>query len=79
MNVDLQAAETAYKKENKEKVSTSWKCPCNGCKKATKQERDRILEELDKIDINAPYQLNAVGLMALVKQIISPEDKKKNV
>jgi hypothetical protein len=75
MNVDLQAAETAHKTE-KVQTKQSWNCPCAGCKKAVKQERLRILSELDSIDINAPYQLNAVGLKQLVIDIVTEGDKK---
>jgi len=69
--MDLQAAETDHKK--KESAKTVWKCPCNGCAKAVKQERERILEELNKIDLNTPSQINAVGLKILITQIIKPE------
>lgn len=74
--MDLQAAETASQREQVVAPKKSWHCPCNGCAKAVKQERARILEELDKIDLDAPYQINAVGLKILVKEIIGSEDKK---
>lgn len=45
-------------------------CPCNGCSKAVKQERKRILEELNKIDLDTPAQLNAVGLKILLTEIL---------
>ena len=72
--MDLQAAETAYKKEpviTKKK----WACPCAGCSKAVKQERERILEQLDLIDLHAPYQLNVVGLKQLIIEIIKEGGK----
>jgi hypothetical protein len=78
--MDIEAANTAHQRDPRDQISyvkKSWKCPCNGCKKAAKQERERILEELSKIDLNAPYQLNAVGLMQLVNDIINIEEKKK--
>jgi hypothetical protein len=40
--MDLQAAETAHKREDKVEAKKSWACPCNGCAKAVKQERKRI-------------------------------------
>lgn len=75
--MDLQAAETAHIRD-KEQINKkkAWACPCNGCAKAVKQERDRILEELNKIDINTPAQINAVGMMILIKEIVSPVKKK---
>lgn len=74
--MDLQAAETAHKTE-KVQTKQSWNCPCAGCKKAVKQERERILAELESIDLNAPYQLNAVGLMQLTIDIVNEGSKKK--
>lgn len=47
-----------------------WLCPCNGCAKAVKQERKRIVSEIEKIDINSPSQINAVGLKMIVLDII---------
>jgi hypothetical protein len=75
--LDLQAAETAHKTENKPVANKGWACPCNGCAKAVKQERARIQEELDKIDINSPSQLNALGFKILMQDIINPGGKKK--
>ena len=40
----LEAAENAYR-DPRDQISytkTVWKCPCNGCKKAQKLERERI-------------------------------------
>lgn len=71
--MDLQAAETDHKIE----VKKDWACPCNGCAKAVKQERTRILNELELIDINSPSQLNALGMKILVKDIITAGAKKK--
>lgn len=73
--MDLQAAENAHKKEKKEEVKT-WNCPCSGCAKAVKQERKRILDELNKIELNDQHQTNAVGLKMLVEKILNPEVKK---
>ena len=75
--MDLQAAETAHKREDKQDAKKSWACPCAGCAKAVKQERERILEEINKIDINSPSQLNALGMKILVEKIVKPEVKKK--
>jgi hypothetical protein len=43
--MDLQAAETDHLRDPRDQISykkTIWKCPCNGCKKAIKFERERI-------------------------------------
>lgn len=48
-----------------------WKCPCNGCAKAVKQERARIIKGIEEIDISSPSQLNALGLKMLILDIIS--------
>ena len=50
----------------------TWKCPCNGCVKAVKQERARIAEAIEAIDINTPAQLNALGMKLVVLDIINP-------
>lgn len=47
-----------------------WLCPCNGCAKAVKQERKRILAALEAIDIDSPAQLNAVGFKMIIKEIV---------
>jgi len=67
--MDLQAAENAHKK--KEETKVTWKCPCNGCAKAVKQERQRIIQEIENIDLNTPAQLNGLGMKILVKEIIN--------
>ena len=67
--MDLQAAETDHKK--KEPAKTVWKCPCNGCAKAVKQERERILAEIEQIDL---VKLNGLGMKILVSEIV----KNKN-
>lgn len=74
--MDLQAAETAHQRD-KEQINKkkAWACPCNGCSKAVKQERQRILEELDKIDLHTPSQINAVGLKILITEIIKAGGK----
>jgi coenzyme F420-reducing hydrogenase gamma subunit len=51
----------------------AWLCPCQGCKKAVKQEQDRIIDAIEKIDINAPHQINALGLKLLILDIIRPK------
>lgn len=73
--MDLQAAENAYKKE----VKSNWACPCNGCAKAVKQERKRILEEISKIDIDTPSQINAFGMKILIEEIIKNEKNKVSI
>ena len=50
-----------------------WKCPCQGCKKAVKQEQDRIIEAIEQIELNTPSQLNALGLKLLILDIIRPK------
>jgi hypothetical protein len=67
--MDLQAAETAHKKKEDQKVI--WKCPCNGCAKAVKQERQRIIQEIEKIDLHSSAQLNGLGMKILVLEIIN--------
>jgi len=52
-----------------------WLCPCNGCKKAVKQERDRITEAVEAIDINTPSQPNALGMKLIILDIINYKDK----
>ena len=50
--MDLQAAETAHQRDPRDQISytkKTWNCPCNGCKKAVKQERQRILEEIEQM------------------------------
>lgn len=69
--MDLQAAENAHKTENKVELKKDWACPCNGCAKAVKQERRRILHELENIDLDTPSQINAVGLKILITEIIN--------
>jgi hypothetical protein len=70
--MDLQAAETAHKK--KEETKVTWKCPCNGCAKAVKQERQRIIQEIENINLSSPSQLNGLGMKILVMEIVN----KKN-
>ena len=72
--MDLQAAETAHKREDKIESKKSWACPCNGCAKAVKQERKRILDEIENIDLS---KLNGLGMKILVKEIINAGEKKK--
>lgn len=57
---------------------SDWKCPCNGCAKAVKQERLRITKSIEEIDINSPSQLNALGLKILILDIINePKSEAK--
>jgi hypothetical protein len=72
--MDLQAAETAHKREDKVEAKKNWACPCNGCAKAVKQERKRILDEIENIDLS---KLNGLGMKILVKEIINAGEKKK--
>lgn len=72
--MDLQAAETAHKREDKVETKKDWACPCNGCAKAVKQERKRILEEIEQINLE---KLNALGMKILIKDVINAGDKKK--
>ena len=76
--MDLQAAETAHQRDPRDQISytkKTWHCPCNGCKKAVKQDRERIIAELNSIDLNVPSQINAVGLKELIIDIVN-EGKK---
>lgn len=57
----------------KRKNMSKWLCPCQGCKKAVKQEQDRIIEAIEQIDINTPSQINALGLKLLILDIIRPK------
>jgi hypothetical protein len=56
----------------------TWRCPCNGCAKAVKQERSRITEALEAIDLNTPSQLNALGMKLIILDIINPKSEAKN-
>jgi hypothetical protein len=74
--MDIEAAESAHKRDPRDQISytkKSWNCPCNGCKKAVKQERERILQEISKIDLDTPAQLNGLGMKILVEQIVKGE------
>jgi len=55
----------------------TWRCPCNGCAKAVKQEKARITEAIEAIDINTPAQLNALGMKMLILDIVNPKPKEK--
>ena len=49
--MDLQAAETDHLRDPRDQISykkTKWKCPCNGCAKAMKFERERIASMIQK-------------------------------
>ena len=75
--MDLQAAETAHQRDPRDQISytkKTWNCPCNGCKKAVKQERQRILEEIEQIDL---VKLNGLGMKILVTDIVKGPDEKK--
>lgn len=71
--MDLEAAQ----RDPRDQISytkKSWHCPCNGCKKAVKQERERIINEIENIDLN---KLNGLGMKILVLDIVKAEDAKK--
>jgi len=53
-----------------------WNCPCNGCAKAIKQERNRIEKEINSIDLLSASSPNAYGLKLLILKIINPGKKK---
>ena len=40
---------------------------------AVQEERNRILKEIDQIDINSPSQLNALGMKMLIIGIIKKD------
>jgi len=45
--LDLEAAETSHLRDPRDQISykkTAWQCPCQGCKKAEKRERERLAE-----------------------------------
>lgn len=69
--MDIQAAETAHKRDPRDQISYTkkdWNCPCQGCKKAVKQEKKRILSEIEKINLD---KLNGLGMKILIKEIIN--------
>jgi hypothetical protein len=70
----------AYKQP--EAKPKKWACPCNGCAKAVKQERARILEAIESIDINSSSQLNALGMKMIFTEIVNEKSaaarEKKN-
>lgn len=59
---------SAYRLNNEKNM---WACPCNGCSKAVKQERKRIIDELNKIDISSTSSPNAHGLKILMLEVIN--------
>jgi hypothetical protein len=63
----------AYKQP--EAKPKAWNCPCSGCGKAVKQERSRISEAIELIDINSSSQINALGMKLLILEIINPPKK----
>jgi len=47
--MDLQTAETDHLRPPRDQISykkTNWKCPCSGCTKASKLERETIADQL---------------------------------
>lgn len=40
---------------------------------AVEKERNRIIEEINKIDINSPSQLNALGMKMLIIDIVKKD------
>ena len=72
--MDLQAAETAHQRDPRDQISyskKSWSCTCNGCKKAVKQERERIKSAINRIDI---LKLNGLGLKVLLFEILDEKN-----
>lgn len=69
--MDLNAAEKKHNVKNNLTDKKGWLCPCNGCTKSVKQERNRILKEIDQIDTNSSSQINALGIKILIKEIIN--------
>lgn len=57
---------------------TEWKCPCNGCAKAVKQERARIAKAIEEINIDTPAQPNALGMKLIILDIINPKSEAKS-
>lgn len=55
----------------------TWVCPCNGCKKAAKQERERISKLIEDINIDTPAQPNALGMKILILDLINPKSEAK--
>lgn len=55
----------------------TWNCPCNGCKKAVKQERERITQAIENINIDTPAQPNALGMKLIILDIINPKSEAK--
>jgi len=60
----------AYKQP--EAKPKGWACPCSGCAKAVKQERIRLTEAIEAIDLDSTSQLNALGLKLIILDIINP-------
>lgn len=50
--------------------STDEEKNCNGTHNVVKEVRNSIIEEIEKIDINSPSQLNALGMKMLVLDIV---------
>jgi hypothetical protein len=48
----------------------NWACPCNGCKKAAKQEQDRIIGLIESIDVGVSSSLNALGFKILALEAV---------
>lgn len=60
--MDLKAAENSHKEQINYKKAT-WRCPCNGCKKAAKQERERIASLIQEQHLlSASGELRRYGL-----------------
>ena len=41
------------------------------CQEQINQEKARIIEKIDQIDINTASQINALGMKILIKEIIN--------
>ena len=64
--MDLEAAETSHLRDPRDQISykkTNWICPCNGCKKAAKNERERIAGLIQEQHLlSASRELRRYGL-----------------
>lgn len=72
--MDLQAAESENQRDPRDQISYTkkiWNCPCNGCKKAVKQERERIKSLVKEIDLS---KLNGLGFKILLFQILDEKN-----
>lgn len=52
-----------------------WLCPCNGCKKAAKQERERIISLIESMD-SISDEINAYGFQLTLLDKLREKEKK---